>query len=207
MLLIHGIPFRRLPIVTSVVESGKEVRGSEIFISSITTLMCWIGIVIKVSLAVGYVMSVLPVRMMRPMGFTNIGSMCVELVELITIRGTVLGRCHEEVYKSGLLLRLLLAGRERRRRQRERWVIRGGRDLARARGGKCCHSDRRASTGCQWCIHIDFEWSGRSIPCDHYLRNGRLIPNRFWLLGSHKVNATLEGHRQVLPFAGTIEGV
>ena len=116
MLFIHDVPFRRLSIVMSVVESRKEVRGSEIFISGITSLVSWVGIVIHVSLAVGYVMSVLPVRIMRPMRFTSIGSMCVELVELIAIRGTVLGRCNEELSKLGVLLRLLLVGRERRRR-------------------------------------------------------------------------------------------
>ena len=60
IFLVSYIPFRRLRIVTSLVEDSEEVRGSEILISSITILVSSVGIVIKVSLAVGYVMTVLP---------------------------------------------------------------------------------------------------------------------------------------------------
>jgi hypothetical protein len=114
MFLLRNVPLRRLPIVTNLVENGKEVRRPEMFISGITILAST-GIVMDVSLAVGDVMSVLPARMIRPMGFASISGMCVELVELITVRGTVLGRRgNEELTKSSLLLRLLLVRRERR---------------------------------------------------------------------------------------------
>lgn len=49
------------------------------------------------------------------------------------------------------------------------------------------------------------EWLGRSVCYNHYLWDWWLLPNRFWLLRSHEINATLEGHRQVLSFARTID--
>ena len=48
------------------------------------------------------------------MVFVSISDMHVELVELITIRSTVLRGGNEEVAKSNMLLRVLLARRERR---------------------------------------------------------------------------------------------
>lgn len=116
MFLVCDIPFRRLPIVTDLIENSKEVRGSEIFVSGITILFSSIGVVMNVSLAVGYVVSVLPTRVMRPVGFASISRMCIELIELITVRCAVLGRRNEELPKPSLLLRLLLVRRERRGR-------------------------------------------------------------------------------------------
>ena len=43
------------------------------------------------------------------------------------------------------------------------------------------------------------------IRCDEYLGDGFFL-NRFWLLGSHEINTAIKGHRQVFPFAGTIDG-
>lgn len=114
MLLPRDVPFRRLPVITNLVENSKQVRGPEVFIFCITILLTLVGIVINMSLAVGYVVSVLPGRVIRPMGFANISRVCIELVELITVRSTVLGRGNKELSKSSLLLRFLLARREGR---------------------------------------------------------------------------------------------
>lgn len=73
-------------------------------------------------------------------------------------------------------------------------MVRIGRDLARARGRKCRRPDRRASTGCRG-VQIDIVRLRGSLRDDHYLWNGWFLTNRFWLLGPHEINATLEGHR------------
>ena len=110
MFLLPNVPVRGLPIVTNVIESGKEVRRPEVFTPGITGLMVSTGIVMDRFLAVGGVMSVLPARMMRPVEFASISRMRIKLVELITVRGTILGgRGKEELTKFSLLLRLLLA--------------------------------------------------------------------------------------------------
>jgi len=111
MLLLPNVPFRGLPIVTNLVENGKEVRRPEVFTPGIAILVVSTGIVMGGFLAVGGVMSVLPARMMGPVEFASISSMRVKLVELITVRGTVLGRRgKEELTKLfNLLLSLLLA--------------------------------------------------------------------------------------------------
>jgi hypothetical protein len=85
-------------------------------------------------------------------------------------------------------------------------MVRSGRNLARAGGRKCRHSDRRASTGCRWGIQINVKRSGSVFHCDHYLRHRLFLLNRFWLLGSHEVNATLKRHGHVFPFARTVDG-
>jgi len=110
LLLLRNVPLRRLPVVTNLFENGKEVRRPEIFISGTTVLVGPISIVKHVPLAVGNVMSVLPAHMIRPVGFAGISRMCVELVKLITVGSTVLGRGDEELSESGLLLKLLLVG-------------------------------------------------------------------------------------------------
>jgi len=92
MLLLLNVPVRGLPIVTNVVESGKEVRRPEVFTPDITILVVPTGIMMGRFLAVGSVMSVLPARMMRPVEFASISGMRIKLVELITVRGAVLGR-------------------------------------------------------------------------------------------------------------------
>ena len=206
MFFVPNVPFGRLPVITNLVENSKEVRGSEILISGIAALLFSIGIVVHVSLAVGYVMSMLPARVMRPMMFASIGCMCVELVELIAVWGTMLGRGNEELSKSSLLLRLLLAGRERRGWQRERRMIGSRRDLTRTWGGKCGHPGWRVSAGCRWDIQFEEGWFGSNILYNHYLRDGWLLWNRFRPLGSHEVNATVEGHGQVLSFTSAVDG-
>jgi len=77
--------------------------------------------------------------------------------------------------------------------------------LTRAGGRKCCHSDRRASTGCRR-IQLDVKRSGSIFHRNKYLRNWLFLLNRFWLLGSHEVDAALERHRQVFPFASAVDG-
>lgn len=129
--------------------------------------------------------------------------MCIKLVELITVRGTVLGRGNEELAKLSLLVGLLLPGGERRGWQREWLVERSWRDLARAWGRKCRHPDRRASTRC---IQIDVKRFGGSIHPYHYLRHRLFLLNRLRLLGSHEINAALKRHGQVFPFTRTIDG-
>jgi len=85
------------------------------FTPGITILVVSTGIVMGGFLAVGCLMAVVLARMMRPVEFTGIGGMRVKLVELITVRGAVLGRRgKEELTKFSLLLRLLLAGGKRR---------------------------------------------------------------------------------------------
>ena len=64
MLLLPNVPLRRLPILTNLVENGKEIRRPEVFISGITILVVSTGLVMGVFLAVGDVVSVLPARMM-----------------------------------------------------------------------------------------------------------------------------------------------
>jgi len=108
MVLLRNVPLRRLPIVTNLFENGKEVRRPKIFISGIAVLVGLVSILIHVPLAVRNVMSVLPAHVIRPMRFASISCMCVKLVKLITIRGTILGRGDEELSESILLLELLL---------------------------------------------------------------------------------------------------
>jgi len=109
VLLLPNAPIRRLPIVVNLAESGKEIRRPEVSLPGITILVVSTGIVIGVFLAVGGVMSVLPAQMIRPIGFASVSGMSVKLVELITVRSTVLGRRgNEELTKFSLLLRLLL---------------------------------------------------------------------------------------------------
>ena len=92
MLLPPSFPCRRLPVLTNLVESGEEARRPEVFTPGITALAVSTGVVMGVFLAVGSVVSVLSARMMRPIEFTSVGGVCVEFVELITVRCTVLGR-------------------------------------------------------------------------------------------------------------------
>jgi hypothetical protein len=126
VFFVPDVPFRRLPVITNLVEYGEEVRGLEIFVLDTTFLLFSIGIVVHVSLAVGYVMSMLLVGVVRPMMFAGVGCMSVKLVKLIAVWGTVLGRGNKKLSKSGLLLRLLLAGTERRGWQREWRTIGAG---------------------------------------------------------------------------------
>ena len=60
MLLLPKISVGGSPIVTSLVEDGKEVRRSEVFTPRITIQVVSTGIVLGGFLAVGGVMSVLP---------------------------------------------------------------------------------------------------------------------------------------------------
>lgn len=131
--------------------------------------------------------------------------MCIELVELITIWGAILGRRNEELSKSSLLMGLLWGGRERRRWQREWRTVGSRRNLAWTGSGKCGHLDRRASTRCGWGVQINTEGLGRGFRYDQYLRDRLLHLDRSRLLGSHEINATLNGHGQVFSFAGTID--
>ena len=78
--------------------------------------------------------------------------------------------------------------------------------MARAGGRKCGHSDGRASTGCRRRFQLDVKRSGSVVQCNDYLRHGLSHLNRFWLLGSHEVDAALERHGQIFPFAFAIDG-
>ena len=77
--------------------------------------------------------------------------------------------------------------------------------MTRTGGRKRRHSDRGTSTRC-YRIQLNVKRSGCIFHCDHYLGHGSFFLNRFWLLGSHEVDAALERQRHVFPFARAVDG-